>query len=181
MHKSIKIFLVPGIIFCQIFISKSVKGSVSVGANVGLSNLLFKASSKAPNVPHSYPSYIDGYKYQYPGQGLGLDTLETEDAEVPQYDDQYGVIFDVDRQVAGDNLIVDDYDRQVEGEQFLVDDQILTPGLEGLSPLLLTSALVIGLSAVFANVINLDSTASNVTVPFGLLALPGLGDCHPSI
>merc|ERR1711976_694975 len=151
MNKSIKIYLVPSILFLVI----SVKGSVSVGANVGLSNLLFKASSKAPNVPHSYPSYVDEYKYQYPGNALSLDTLESGNEDLLQYnDDQYDLLFDVDRQVTG--------------EQFVVNDQIVTPGLENLSPLLLTSALVIGLSAVFANVINLDSTASNATVPFGL-------------
>ena len=53
MNKSIKIYIVPSILF----LVKSVKGSVSVGANVGLSNLLFKASSKVQNYNKMYTKH----------------------------------------------------------------------------------------------------------------------------
>ena len=130
-------------------------GSVSVGANVGIPDL-FKPSSEYHYVKQSYPYYLDEYQYRQ----LSMDKNYLDD------EDEEEIMFDL-----AEVSDLDEIDRQV-GLPGVVDDG--GPLFGDLTPLLFTSALVVGLSAVFNNVVNLNSTASNASVPFGLWALPEL-------
>jgi len=68
-----------------------------------------------------------------------------------------------------ESIINEDVDRQVNNPV-----EGVGPVIEGLTPFIVTSAFILGISALFANVVNLNSSASNASVPFGLFALPEL-------
>jgi len=157
-----------------LFITDRSGGSPSVGAAVGITNL-FRPSAEVPLVSHSYPSYLD-YPYQYSGNYDNSLELNTHFGNL-LVDDKN------DAEASYDDFISDVYsysqDRQVGvGEPFVLDSVSSTEniGLPNLTPLLFSTALIVGLSAVFAGVVNVNSTASNATVPSGLWAIPSLGD-----
>ena len=89
--------------------------------------------------------------YQYPPS---YDNLEVASSEIGYNtllsdDDFINSVYDVDRQVSGDLF---DVDRQVGAEQFIVTDNFVeSPPLGDLTPLLVTSAIVVGLRYVTWN------------------------------
>jgi len=129
-------------------------GSVNVGANLGISGL-FNPSTEYHYVSQSYPYYLDEYQYRQLDQNF-LEDQEMEDQDVTILQD-FNDLDEIDRQVTGPGILDD-------GGQIFGD----------LTPLLFTSPLVVGLSAMFNNVVTLNSTASNTSVPFGLWAFPEL-------
>ena len=101
-------------------------GSISVGANVGIPDL-FKPSSEYHYVKQSYPYYLD--EYQYRELSLDKNYLDDEDEEEILFElGEVSELDEIDRQVGGPGLVDD-------GGQLFGD----------LTPLLFTSALVVGL------------------------------------
>ena len=99
-------------------------GSVSVGANIGIPGL-FKPSSQYHYVKESYPYYLD--EDQYRQLSLEKNYFDEEDeTELMLELGEVSELEEIDRQVSG---LVD------EGGQLFGD----------LTPLLFTSALVVGL------------------------------------
>ena len=101
-------------------------GSVSVGANIGIPDL-FKPSSQYHYVKQSYPYYLDEYQYRQ----LSTDKNYFDD------EDEGEILYDL-----GEISELDEIDRQTDPS--LVNDnggQLFG----GLTPLLFTSALVVGL------------------------------------
>ena len=93
-----------------------------------LSNNDFQAPSVSYSYPNYYKEYPVEYKYQYPNLEVLDDNIVYED----NFDDE--VVFDIDRQVADASAPI------------FAEDEIFPPtGLGDLSPLLLTSALIVGL------------------------------------
>ena len=106
--------------------TETSSGSVSVGANVGISDL-FKPSTEYHYVRQSHPYYLDEYQYQYPP----LDFNYFHDEDIEESLEPYEEVIELD-----------EIDRQV-GSPGVGDPGA---GLFGdLTPLLLTSALVVGL------------------------------------
>ena len=99
-------------------------GSVSVGANIGIPDL-FKPSSQYHYVKESYPYYLD--EYQYRQLSLDKNYFDEEDEEEALLElGEVSELEEIDRQVTG----------QVgDGGQLFGD----------LTPLLFTSALIVGL------------------------------------
>ena len=104
-------------------------GSVSVGANIGIPDL-FEPSSQYHYVKQSYPYYLDEYQYRH---------LSTDKNYFDDDDEDEMMEFDL-----GEVSELEEIDRQVTaGGPGLVDDGGQLFG--GLTPLLFTSALVVGL------------------------------------
>ena len=100
-------------------------GSVNVGANVGIADL-FKPSTEYHYVRQSYPYYLDEYQFRNLNENL-LDDGEEEYQDVTVLED-LSELDEIDRQVTGPGILDD-------GGQIFGD----------LTPLLFTSALVVGL------------------------------------
>ena len=116
-------------------------GSVSVGANIGIPDL-FKPSSQYHYVKQSYPYYLDEYQYRQ----LSTDKNYFDD------EDEGEILYDL-----GEISELDEIDRQTDPS--LVNDnggQLFG----GLTPLLFTSALVVGLR--YSNIVVTQS--QNLTV-----------------
>ena len=101
--------------------------SVNVGANLGISGL-FNPSTQYHYVRQSYPYYMDEYQYR----NMDSSYLEGGQEEENEHDidilDEIYELNEIDRQVGSPDLVDD-------GGQLFGD----------LTPLLLTSALVVGL------------------------------------
>ena len=100
-------------------------GSVNVGANLGISGL-FQPSTEYHYVRQSYPYYLDEYQYRQLDQNF-LEDVEEEDQDLTVMQD-FNDLDEIDRQVTGPGILDD-------GGQIFGD----------LTPLLFTSALVVGL------------------------------------
>ena len=108
-------------------------GSVSVGANIGIPDL-FEPSSPYHYVRQSYPYYLDEYQYRHLSTDKNYLDDEAED-EMLEFDladlgefSEFSELDEVDRQQGTPGLVDD-------GGQLFGD----------LTPLLFTSALVVGL------------------------------------
>lgn len=101
-------------------------GSVSVGANIGIPDL-FEPSSQYHYVKQSYPYYLDEYQYRQLSMDKNYFDDEDEDELVFELG-EVGELDEIDRQVGGPGVV--DNGGQLFGD---------------LTPLLFTSALVVGL------------------------------------
>ena len=116
-------------------------GSVSVGANIGIPDL-FKPSSQYHYVKQSYPYYLD--EYQYRQLSTDKNYFDDEDEDEILYElGEISELDEIDRQT--DPSLVNDNGGQLFG---------------GLTPLLFTSALVVGLR--YSNIVVTQS--QNLTV-----------------
>ena len=92
-----------------------------------------------------------------------METNNDDEDTVIYYEDDGDTVLDIDRQVGGDPFI--------SQEPFLVEDEVV-PGLGDLTPLLITSALVVGLRL---DIESLDLTSEVVCIQRGFCQrdLPG--------
>ena len=100
------------------------QASVNVGANLGIPGL-FQPSTEYHYVKQSYPYYLDEYPYQQPDKNY----FEAEDPDVDiDIMNEIRELDEIDRQVSSPGIVD-------QGGQLFGD----------LTPLLFTSALVVGL------------------------------------